>query len=120
MRYTVWLNVLAGLHLGAGLFLVLMYVCAGDSEVGLLCLSFAFTAAVIAYGLWFRQPWTRSAVVLVYGILVLGPPILILLTLSTAKGDTAGFAPILAFYIACFWAGITLVAALMLRSPLRA
>jgi hypothetical protein len=116
MRYTAWLNVLAGLHLGIAVCLVLMCIGTGDQDVALLYLSFSFTTAMIAYGLWFRRRWVRAAVVLVYGILVLGLPILILLIMLLAKGDAAGFAPIIAFYIACFWAGVTPLAALMLWS----
>ena len=119
MRYTVWLNALAGLHLGAAVCLVLMCILGtGDSDAGVLWLSFAFTATVIAYGLWSRRPWIRAAVVLAYGILVLGPPILILSMILpmilTPKGDGAGFAVIIAFYIACYWAGVTPIAVLML------
>ncbi len=116
MRYNLWLNVLAGLHLGAAVCLVLMCICTGDREVGLLCLSFAFTTALIAHGLWFRRPWIRAGVVLVYGIPVLGLPILILSIISTAKGDGAGFAILFAIYFAFFWAGIIPIAALMLWS----
>ena len=108
----IWLDVLAGLHVGASLYLILLSVT--DREVGRLCLSLALTAAVIAWGLWFRRPWIRPGVVLVYGTLVVVPPILILVIVSTAKGDGAGFAILIAFYIGLFWTGVTLIAVLML------
>ena len=116
MRYALWLNMLAGLHFGAAICLALMCICTGDREVALLYLSFAFTTALIAYGLWSRRPWIRAGVVLVYGILVLGLPISILSIVLLAKGEGAGFAAIIASYIACFWFGATPIAALMLWS----
>ena len=51
-----------------------------------------------------------------YGIPVLGLPILTLLAMLLAKGEAEGFAGIIAFYIACFWAGVTPIAPLMLWS----
>ena len=61
-------------------------------------------------------PWWLLPAQLVYGIPVLGLPILILLIMLLAKGEAAGFAGIFAFYIACFWAGVIPIAALMLWS----
>ena len=51
-----------------------------------------------------------------YGIPVLGLPMVILSIVCTAKSDGAGFAMLFAFYIACFWAAVTPIAALMLWS----